>query len=84
MKSGPHTCYKSAFIEEARRAYEAGASHKDVARRLNIDVSTLYRWRSSFPISPPPSRSARRKADHRRTFPTLLRKIRHAVTRQVA
>jgi transposase-like protein len=49
MKSGPHTRYKPAFIEEARQAYEAGACDKDVAARLNIDVSTLYRWRKHFP-----------------------------------
>ena len=65
MKPGPTTRYKPAYIEEARRAYEGGASDKDVARRLNIDVSTLYRWRNSFPDFAAAIEVGKEVADHR-------------------
>ena len=41
--------YRPEFAEQARKLCELGATDFEVAKFLNIDSATFYRWRHSFP-----------------------------------
>lgn len=48
-KGGCKTVYKAAFVEQARKLCQLGATDAEVADFFEVDRSTLHRWRTKHP-----------------------------------
>ena len=65
MNQGRHTRFTPEHAEQARLAYEIGASDEEVARLLRIHLATLYRWRERYPDFAEATQAGKDDADMR-------------------
>lgn len=65
MPAGRPTDFKNEFCEEARILCEGGATDEEVAKALDIHVSTLYRWKARFPQFSEALKAGKAAADDR-------------------
>ncbi len=49
QKAGRKTLYKKSMIEQTRNLVLMGYTHQKVADFYNIDISSLYLWKSLYP-----------------------------------
>lgn len=47
--AGRPTVFRSEYIDQAHKLCDLGATEGDLARFFNVNVTTIWRWRSKYP-----------------------------------
>lgn len=65
MPAGRPSGYKDAFVTQAEKLCELGATDEEIADFFEVNVATIYRWKNKHPDFCEALKAGKEKADER-------------------